>query len=340
MAFLDNSGDIILDAVLTETGRKRMTEGNFTISKFAVGDDEINYTQYNKAHASGSAYFDLEIMQTPIFEALTETAANINYGLLAITRTDLLYLPSIKINTKAAVVGTAQEQSGSVFLVAVNQETQDELDSEVARSGSPLSGFTKPYQRQGTPGTPSILFESGLDTSELAGTSANRASNIVNMNMLDTSFTVKANSLFVSDIFQVQATSTFYNDSTATYIDIQMVNVGSATAANDLDNYNSYTARGINDLMYDATSYSVTNYSALSGPRGTIGALKVATVEELGSISTGTRSQTWTDYGKIDQLVFGGTRKFDYIDTIVYVTGDFSGASLQIPLRILRYAGT
>ena len=33
MAFLDNSGDIILDAVLTEVGRKRMANGNFRISK-------------------------------------------------------------------------------------------------------------------------------------------------------------------------------------------------------------------------------------------------------------------------------------------------------------------
>ena len=46
MAFLDNSGDIILDAVLTEVGRKRMSQGNFRITKFALGDDEINYGQY------------------------------------------------------------------------------------------------------------------------------------------------------------------------------------------------------------------------------------------------------------------------------------------------------
>ena len=32
MAFLDNSGDIILDAVLTDVGRKRMAKGNFRIS--------------------------------------------------------------------------------------------------------------------------------------------------------------------------------------------------------------------------------------------------------------------------------------------------------------------
>ena len=45
MAFLDNSGDIILDAVLTDTGRLRLAkgDGSFNITKFALGDDEINY---------------------------------------------------------------------------------------------------------------------------------------------------------------------------------------------------------------------------------------------------------------------------------------------------------
>ena len=35
MGFLDNSGDIILDAVLTDLGRKRLAEGNgrFNITK-------------------------------------------------------------------------------------------------------------------------------------------------------------------------------------------------------------------------------------------------------------------------------------------------------------------
>ena len=41
MAFLDNSGDIILDAVLTTLGRRRMAEGRFRITKYAFGDDEI-----------------------------------------------------------------------------------------------------------------------------------------------------------------------------------------------------------------------------------------------------------------------------------------------------------
>ena len=40
MAFLDNSGDIILDAVLPDTGRMRLAQGNgsFKISNFACSD--------------------------------------------------------------------------------------------------------------------------------------------------------------------------------------------------------------------------------------------------------------------------------------------------------------
>ena len=49
MAFLDNSGDIILDAVLTDAGRKRLArgDGTFKITKYAFGDDEINYGSYD-----------------------------------------------------------------------------------------------------------------------------------------------------------------------------------------------------------------------------------------------------------------------------------------------------
>ena len=86
MAFLDNSGDIILDAVLTDTGRLRLAQGDgsFKITKFALGDDEINYNNYDKDHASGSAYYDLQILQTPVLEAFTNNTANLNSKLMSI----------------------------------------------------------------------------------------------------------------------------------------------------------------------------------------------------------------------------------------------------------------
>jgi hypothetical protein len=97
MAFLDNSGDIILDAVLTDTGRFRMARGDFRISKFALGDDEIDYSLFNKNHPSGSAYYDLEVLRTPLMEALTNNTSTMKSKLLTITRTNILHLPVLKL---------------------------------------------------------------------------------------------------------------------------------------------------------------------------------------------------------------------------------------------------
>ena len=60
MGFLDNSGDIILDVVLTDHGRKELSkgDGSFKITKFALGDEEIDYTLFNSLHASGSSYYE------------------------------------------------------------------------------------------------------------------------------------------------------------------------------------------------------------------------------------------------------------------------------------------
>ena len=70
MAFLDNSGDIILDAVLTDTGRMRLAKGDgtFKIVKFALGDEEINYELYDKNTTTDLA--DLEILKQLIMHML------------------------------------------------------------------------------------------------------------------------------------------------------------------------------------------------------------------------------------------------------------------------------
>ena len=103
MAFLDNSGDIILDAVLTDTGRLRLAQGDgsFKISKFALADDEINYGLYDSAHSSGSAYYDLEVLQTPILEAFTNNTSNLKTKLVTFSRTNILYMPILALNKNA-----------------------------------------------------------------------------------------------------------------------------------------------------------------------------------------------------------------------------------------------
>ena len=90
MAFLDNSGDIILDAVLTDTGRLRLAkgDGSFNITKFALGDDEINYELYDKNNASGSAYYDIEILQTPVLEAFTNNTSPVGKKVVGVCRAE------------------------------------------------------------------------------------------------------------------------------------------------------------------------------------------------------------------------------------------------------------
>ena len=107
MSFLDNSGDIILDAVLTDAGRARLAQGDgsFKIAKYAFADDEIDYAKYQNANyvdganASGSAYYDINILRTPVLEAFTNNTSTMKSKLLSIPQTNLLYLPILQLVT-------------------------------------------------------------------------------------------------------------------------------------------------------------------------------------------------------------------------------------------------
>ena len=51
MGYLDHStNNIIVDAVLTDIGREFLArnDGSFSIVKFAMGDDEVDYTMIRK----------------------------------------------------------------------------------------------------------------------------------------------------------------------------------------------------------------------------------------------------------------------------------------------------
>jgi hypothetical protein len=127
MGFLDNSGDIILDAVLTDTGRMRLAkgDGSFRITKFAFGDDEIDYSLF--VAATGSAYQDLTIMQTPVFEAFTNNDSSMKSTLLSLTDENLLYLPVLELNEIRS--GDVDRNSNGLFTVAVNKEAEDKFNN-------------------------------------------------------------------------------------------------------------------------------------------------------------------------------------------------------------------
>lgn len=171
MAYLGNDGDIILDAVLTDAGRKRLAagDGTFRISKFALADDEINYALYDSTNASGSAYYDLNLLKTPIFEAVTSAGAGLSSKLLTIPNSELLFLPSLKLNT-----GRTPLSSLDSYIVVVNDTLAENLTG-----GATLPNYTSIFSGQGgyidgrssekAAATLTIRVDQGMDSSEAGG---------------------------------------------------------------------------------------------------------------------------------------------------------------------------
>lgn len=161
MAFLDNSGDIILDAVLTDEGRRRLAkgDGSFKIVKFALGDDEIDYSLYNGSHPSGSAYYDLDLLRTPVLEAFTNNIASLNTKLISLPRTDLLFLPVIKINTYITALAT-EAAFANAYVVPVDASSTPTLATTALLKNITPAGVLKPQTGV------FMQFDQGLDTTK------------------------------------------------------------------------------------------------------------------------------------------------------------------------------
>jgi len=236
MAFLDNSGDIILDAVLTDTGRMRLAkgDGSFKIAKFALGDDEINYQLYNKNHASGSAYYDIEIVQTPVLEAFTNNTSTLKSKLVTISRTNLLYLPQIVNN---ATVGLSSNSTNNILTVLVDQTTV--ADSTIAATGDYVNGY-----RLGDTKNP-IVMDQGIVSNAIGDGS----SVVLDADLTETQFMIEIDNRFGNiwdGLGTTQATPSFVDDdNVATY----------------------YLSTSTNRTYFGKSGTSMSN-EVIAGPRG------------------------------------------------------------------------
>lgn len=87
MGYLDNS-TVTVDAILTKKGRELLArgDGSFTITQFALADDEIDYTLYNPDHPSGSAFYGEAIENMPLLEAFPDETQTMKYKLTTLPR--------------------------------------------------------------------------------------------------------------------------------------------------------------------------------------------------------------------------------------------------------------
>ena len=313
MAFLDNSGDIILDAVLTDTGRMRLAkgDGSFRISKFALGDDEIDYALYDLNQPSNSQ--DLNILQTPILEAFTNNTSNMNSRLTTYTKKHLLYLPIIKLNEiqKATSRNTAAGEAKGSFIVAVNLDTVNAITPAIVGE---MFGADPLAANQGN-----IQCDQGLDTSAIPPTT------LLGGDLSETQYTIEIDNRLGS----IYPTTIADND---------LRRRGASPSFIDDDQIASYYFTLGTDPFYvsDNTDTKVVGQSSqtIQGPRGTtlqfrIGAALGVQNQNYLFTKLGTTGQT---FGAIP----AGTNTFSFIDTQVRVTGLTTGYRLDVPVRFIR----
>jgi len=305
MGFLDNSGDIILDAVLTDTGRMRLAkgDGSFKIAKFALSDDEIDYGLYNKEHASGSAYYDLEIMQTPVLEAFTNNTSTMKHKLVSISRTNLLYLPVIQLN-EVFSPSTAADPTLGVHLVAVDKETEDLGQSIGTAAHSSAMGL---IYGENTGAGAYIRVDQGLDTTEIP------PSFTIDPDLVETQYIVEVDNRFGN-----------------------LVSVDSNTPANvsyiDDDNIASYYFSLGTDIEYvlENTETQDLATQVIAGPRGTYLQFKIRASLELN-----TSTYLFEQIGST-AVVWSGSYNEQHIDTSVRVMGATTGYTIDIPVRFIK----
>jgi len=127
MGYLNNTS-ITVDAILTKKGRQKLASGqSFNITKFALGDDEIDYTLYEPAHPKGSAYYDAAIKAIPITEASPDETQVLKYKLVTLPK-GTTKIPKVEFGIPS---------------MSVNQNSgQVQLSPTTSPSGNTQSGYT------------------------------------------------------------------------------------------------------------------------------------------------------------------------------------------------------
>ena len=306
MGFLDNSGDIILDAVLTDTGRMRLAkgDGSFKIAKFALSDDEVDYSLYNKEHPSGSAYYDLEIMQTPVLEAFTNNTSTMKHKLVSIARTNLLYLPVIEMN-KVFSTAVQPHPTFGLHLISVDKETEDLAAQIYAGAGTNNLGL---LNGENTGGGGYIRVDQGLDTTEIPATFT------IDPDLVETQYIVEIDNRFGN-----------------------LVSVSSNSPANvsyiDDDNVASYYFSLGTDTEYvmENTETQDVSTQVISGPRGTFLQFKIRASLELNTSTylfeqLGSSAVAWGSGGNTER----------HIDTNIRIMGATTGYTIDVPVRFIK----
>ena len=153
MGFLDNSS-VTVDAILTKRGRELLAEGRdkFSITQFALADDEVDYDLWNPAHSLGSDYYGIVIENMPILEAITDDSYLMKYKLLSLPKSTVK-LPFIELSVTS--ISSAEEGTASTINVTTKNGGNENLGYTAILLNSDVGSITG---NAGVPGTTSPII--------------------------------------------------------------------------------------------------------------------------------------------------------------------------------------
>ena len=129
MAFLDSTTAVI-DAILTRKGRELLAknDGSFQITKFAFGDDEINYQLYDATKATNQ---DADILSLPVLEPISNENVALLYRLITLPQ------GTLKIATLSVTPTVGTVDYGDNFTVTVTTTNGTDGQGYAATSRDP-----------------------------------------------------------------------------------------------------------------------------------------------------------------------------------------------------------
>lgn len=309
MGFLTNQTTVV-DAILTDEGRRRIAAGTFEITSFSLTDDEIVYSKAQQA----SSY--TKFATTPVFESISENVRALKYKLLSMDG-DYTHLTSTSLVTQKGPQNGTPQASGNnsgYYVIIATEATYDD-HYQGATAVSVPDGFLPGYSKKISSMSENNYIKIDHGVNDAGANSNYPFDQSLPAELSETQFMIKLDYRLgrIIDTNGVEIKPNFIDDD---FIATYMITT------------NSYP-EFFQALVAEATS------SPINGSRGLRLKFPIAAATNINTASTA----IWTDLGRqITSFFSNGTTTARAIDATLEVQGVTTSVNITVPLRFVKNA--
>lgn len=165
MGYLDNSS-ITVEAILTKKGREVLSKGGtLNITKFALADDEVDYTLWQPDHPLGTNYYGAIIEGMPVLEAHPDETQVMRYKLVTLPDKNTSKMPIVTLPYSSIQLGRDGSQADIVPATRYYEDDTFGYTAILANSNYAYLETKTPTAQSITPILPTFLRDDELNQS-------------------------------------------------------------------------------------------------------------------------------------------------------------------------------